>query len=109
MTPRPPRSTLFPYTTLFRSLLSFVSIMLITGLHDHQTPAVRGLEYVLRFLGFLLLCKGGYHLVKCKGYGMPIRLRGLIPLFGTGMGFALPDKLPKILTTADPRRSAPAG
>src|SRR5258708_14120784 len=41
---RPPRSTLFPYTTLFRSLLSILAILSIPGLglqmvFAHQTAA----------------------------------------------------------------------
>src|SRR3712207_7964554 len=36
---RPPRSTLFPYTTLFRSLLSFVRSIMET-IQFRRTPAV---------------------------------------------------------------------
>src|SRR2546430_4286572 len=36
---RPPRSTLFPYTTLFRSLL-YVYRVLLTGIHLMQTGEV---------------------------------------------------------------------
>src|SRR2546426_6202054 len=33
---RPPRSTLFPYTTLFRSLRAHISLDAHRGLHDRQ-------------------------------------------------------------------------
>src|SRR5689334_23553125 len=40
MIPRPPRSTLFPYTTLFRSMLGFFLLfpMLVHYLHSSHTP-----------------------------------------------------------------------
>src|SRR3989304_5316424 len=49
---RPPRSTLFPYTTLFRSLEDFVLVghsyggMVITGVADRVGQKVRALVYV---------------------------------------------------------------
>src|SRR5690349_22100694 len=35
MIPRPPRSTLFPYTTLFRSAGSIVNVSSIVGVHGN--------------------------------------------------------------------------
>src|SRR3712207_8623910 len=40
---RPPRSTLFPYTTLFRSLA-----LVLAGLVEHRGPRVRGLLDLVR-------------------------------------------------------------
>src|SRR3712207_6911711 len=34
---RPPRSSLFPYTTLFRSVVGFESLGRVEGPHRHQT------------------------------------------------------------------------
>src|SRR5256885_11199325 len=51
---RPPRSTLFPYTTLFRSLLS--GLLLV----DTVSPRA---AYRLRKLGPLLLLAGGMYLM----------------------------------------------
>src|SRR5437667_5542302 len=42
MTRRPPRSTLFPYTTLFRSVFAKYQALQLTGLHDDAGPANRG-------------------------------------------------------------------
>src|SRR5256885_9749086 len=39
---RPPRSTLFPYTTLFRSQGGGLKPLLIAALHDLLPPAIRG-------------------------------------------------------------------
>src|SRR5687767_15355641 len=47
MIPRPPRSTLFPYTTLFRSVLAGGDGVVVLGMHDagiveqHVEPAER--------------------------------------------------------------------
>src|SRR3712207_9583839 len=37
---RPPRSTLFPYTTLFRSLLRALLLELLLGGADHAVPGM---------------------------------------------------------------------
>src|SRR5256886_16939763 len=37
---RPPRSTLFPYTTLFRSLLSFLTAVVLGALLLPRNPAI---------------------------------------------------------------------
>src|SRR5437870_11006835 len=44
---RPPRSTLFPYTTLFRSLLLRLELDLVVGPGEHPNP-LRGLLIFLR-------------------------------------------------------------
>src|SRR5256885_3410715 len=41
---RPPRSTLFPYTTLFRSRECLLAIQLLSQGRDGGVPAGRGLE-----------------------------------------------------------------
>src|SRR5437773_8532917 len=43
MLPRPPRSTLFPYTTLFRSRVAaaFHALQPVAAVHDHQAQAAR--------------------------------------------------------------------
>src|SRR2546427_13126232 len=38
---RPPRSTLFPYTTLFRSLVSGRAVLCVDAAHDRQEDARR--------------------------------------------------------------------
>src|SRR3712207_8349114 len=50
---RPPRSTLFPYTTLFRSLISLVSVALIAPLPALRQGARPGLEAVLEGIRFV--------------------------------------------------------
>src|SRR3712207_7115521 len=37
---RPPRSTLFPYTTLFRSVGDFVAVSAVEVVQHHRRPAV---------------------------------------------------------------------
>src|SRR3712207_7651076 len=37
---RPPRSTLFPYTTLFRSIISIVSILIGVNIPNNSNPHV---------------------------------------------------------------------
>src|SRR5438034_5660911 len=45
MTPRPPRSTLFPYTTLFRSMQELDAWQQITSSkHDHLSKTIRSLN-----------------------------------------------------------------
>src|SRR3712207_8595985 len=41
---RPPRSTLFPYTTLFRSVVERVHVAVHRGRDDLQAPAVVAVE-----------------------------------------------------------------
>src|SRR3712207_8225472 len=51
---RPPRSTLFPYTTLFRSLNFAVSFLREDGMDDPNTPletVVRHVDYLVERLG----------------------------------------------------------
>src|SRR5439155_25424989 len=55
MVPRPPTSTLFPYTTLFRSFLWFVLITLLNVTLIILTLSVsRLLNLLLRLVAFLL-------------------------------------------------------
>src|SRR5262245_64347790 len=54
MIPRPPRSTLFPYTTLFRSLLSGVRVT--ASLADGVSPAL--LEECLRARRLVIVADG---------------------------------------------------
>src|SRR3712207_8942101 len=49
---RPPRSTLFPYTTLFRSILA-TGVVLILG-RDFDTIAFLGFRFELGYAGPLL-------------------------------------------------------
>src|SRR2546422_8586676 len=53
---RPPRSTLFPYTTLFRSLpMGFFLFALTAALLKKSPPAIRsGTAVLLAFAGFSL-------------------------------------------------------
>src|SRR5690606_40433481 len=60
---RPPRSTLFPYTTLFRSILQFEAgsqLLILPGALCVLLgwPAVRRLWFVLLFLVFLVPLPG---------------------------------------------------
>src|SRR5258708_34792527 len=48
---RPPRSTLFPYTTLFRSILYAAALVGVSLL-----PAILGLAGVVYFFGALVTC-----------------------------------------------------
>src|SRR3712207_6924538 len=65
---RPPRSTLFPYTTLFRSMPPGVQPLLITpaALHrlldkvDSSCPVVDSWEVPRQVLGLNLLLPGAY-------------------------------------------------
>src|SRR5207253_9459882 len=70
--PRPPLSTLFPYTTLFRSLAQTVSGRLLSG----ATPPVSAEEstrYTLRLLetrGQRLRCLAGLYLTPSEAGGV---------------------------------------
>src|SRR5260221_7303099 len=48
---RPPRSTLFPYTTLFRSALTAGEALPRTQLNDHIPAVLAAFEQQLRALG----------------------------------------------------------
>src|SRR5437016_7592799 len=52
--PRPPRSTLFPYTTLFRSLKSFLKEHLKLTLNEEKTRITHAREEQAQFLGTLI-------------------------------------------------------
>src|SRR2546430_12538904 len=41
---RPPRSTLFPYTTLFRSLITCFGLIIVSSLRAQGTPGVNNAE-----------------------------------------------------------------
>src|SRR5260221_7816319 len=49
---RPPRSTLFPYTTLFRSPFFFPGLQDITAHVDFTSVAEAGIESGLQLLGY---------------------------------------------------------
>src|SRR3712207_6953983 len=64
---RPPRSTLFPYTTLFRSLMRWA-----WGAQEvRPTQLDKQASYVRAFLGGL---PGKHHLVTYKGFGYELRV-----------------------------------
>src|SRR2546427_4862333 len=74
---RPPRSTLFPYTTLFRSLTAFMTFLLICS----SVTMVKALEWLSRgdkarakmFLAFTAL--GGTIFVSMQAYEKAVRDR----------------------------------
>src|SRR3712207_8230858 len=53
---RPPRSTLFPYTTLFRSLAEVSNYSVARLLEDPERPGPHGHEVAIRVAD---LCRGG--------------------------------------------------
>src|SRR3712207_8290329 len=60
---RPPRSTLFPYTTLFRS-----SYLLISFWYRRQTATAAGIKaFVINVLGDVGLVLGTYFIFKGSG------------------------------------------
>src|SRR5688572_32608954 len=72
MPPRPPRSTLFPYTTLFRSDLSSLRTILSTG----SPLAPESFDYIYRDVKedvCLSSISGGTDIVSCFALGNPTR------------------------------------
>src|SRR2546430_3644613 len=75
---RPPRSTLFPYTTLFRSLnprhlVARIDAILLTGGSAYGLGAADG---VMRWLGE-------------RGRGLPVGPAGIVPIVPTALVFVL--------------------
>src|SRR5256886_17706374 len=64
MTRRPPRSTLFPYTTLFRSVVPSVSVMsssLVSGEHGPGHLDAAGIKRLGRETGAGTVVSGAYY------------------------------------------------
>src|SRR3712207_8352954 len=70
---RPPRSTLFPYTTLFRSVLTFVFVLQEAGTIDYVGEAVTGIGAPL--LVALLLCYIGAVVARSEEHTSELQSR----------------------------------